>query len=434
MSHQYNLKEEKGLVKIFDCLVSGFDVGKEVTNQLNQMQQTAHLKGFRKGKAPMKVIEDMYFGKVFFDVVNQKANDCIADIIKKNDYKLASRPKLDLDSESSLPADRNVANIKDLKMTVTLEMLPEVKDIDLGKIGITKYTLNVEEQDVEGELQRLAVNHSQTEDKGEGAIVEDGDVAVIDFTGYKDGIKFEGGEAMNYKLLIGSKTFIAGFEEGLIGMKVGEEKSLNLEFPKEYHDEKLAGQPVEFAVKIVNVLKNIPAEINDEFAKRFGFNSLDDFRKDIGKSLAANYENAYRARQKSFVFDKLQTLLDFDVPHSMLKHDHEKGEECNQESHQNEIGGVRLSIFLMDYAQKNKIEVTKTDFMQYIESMARMYGQNPQTIYQMYEGNKQMQDNAYNILFENKIFDHIYDAIPLQAENVLKDEFDKILKDKDSEA
>lgn len=433
MSHQYSLKEEKGLVKVFDCVISGFDVGKEVTLQLETMQQTAHLKGFRKGKTPIKIIEDMYFGKIFFDVVNQKASNCIADIIKDKSYKLASQPKLDLDSESSLPADRNVANIKDLKMHVTFELLPDVQDIDLSKVDVIKYTLHVDENDITEELHRLATNHAQTEDKGNGAIIEDGNVAVIDFTGYKDGEKFEGGEAINHKLLIGSKTFIAGFEDGLIGMKIGEDKVLKLEFPKEYHDVKLAGQSVEFAVKIVNILNNIPAQINDDLAKRFGFNTLDDLRDDIKKSIVANYDNAYKVSQKSLVFNKIQSLLDFEVPHSMMKHDHENGEECNDESHKNDINGVRLSIFLTDYAQKNKIEITKTDFMQYIENMARMYGQNPQMIYQMYEGNKQMQENVYNVLFENKIFDNLYNAIPSHSKAISKQEFDKILKDNATE-
>lgn len=433
MSYQYNLKEEKGLVKIFDCTISGFEVGKEVTKELETMQKTAHLKGFRQGKAPIKVIEEMYFGKVFFDVVNKKASECISKITKEKGYQLASQPHLELDTEASLPADRSVANIKDLKMVVTFETLPEIKDVDLSKIDTKKYTLKIEEKDIDEELERLAKSHATTEDKGSDAKIENSDVAIIDFTGFKDGEKFPGGEAVNYKLNIGSNSFIAGFEEGLVGMKAGDETTLKLEFPKEYHEANLAGQPVEFKVKVNNVLKSIPAKTDEDFAKKFGFSSLEDFRNDIKKSLAENYENNYMVRQKAEVFEKLQTLLTFEVPHSMLhKHDnkHDHKAEIHEHGHtEQEISNARLSIFLMDYAQKHKIDVTKDDFSQYIEAMARMYGQNPQMIYSMYEGNKQMQEGVYNVLFENKIFEHLYDAIPANAEELTKDGFDKLLKE-----
>lgn len=436
MSYQYNLKEEKGLVKIFDCTISGFEVGKQVTKELETIQTTAHLKGFRKGKAPMKVIEEMYFGKVFFDVVNKQASECISTIAKEKSYNLASQPNVDLDTESSLPADRSTANIKDLKMTVTFEVLPEIKDVDFSKIDTKKLTVKIEEKDIDDELNRIAGMHATEEDKGLDAIVENGDVAIIDFTGFKDGEKFQGGEAVNYKLKIGSKSFIAGFEEGVSGMKVGEERTLQLEFPKEYHEEALAGKPVEFKVKVNSVLKSVPAEISEDFAKKFGFENLESFKADIKKSLIESYENNYMVRQKAEIFAKLQGLLTFDVPHSMLhKHDEKHdGKEMHEHNHtEEEISNARLSIFLMDYAQKHKIEVTKADFSQYIEAMARMYGQNPQMIYQMYENNKQMQQGVYNVLFENKIFEHFYDALPASVETISREDFDKILKEKTPE-
>jgi trigger factor len=433
MSYQYTLKEEKSLVKIFDCIISGFEVGKNVTSELTTLQETAHLKGFRKGKAPIKVIEEMYFGKVFFDVVNKQASECISAITKEKNYKLASQPKVELDTDASMPADRNVANIKDLKMAVTLELLPEIKDIDLSKIDIQKYSLKVEDSDIEGEIKRLALGHAIKEDKGSDAVVQDGDIAIIDATGYLDGKEFDGGKVVNHSLHIGSKSFIDGFESGLIGKQCGETVTLDLAFPENYHMQDIAGKKTQFIVKILNVLTTTPPAMNDDFAKKFGFNTIEEFRNDVKKSLAENYENTYMVRQKADVFDKLQPLLTFDVPHSMLhKHDDKHTHDDSHEHHhsEKEISSVRLSIFLMDYAEKHKLEVTKSDFTQYIDAMARMYGQNPQMIYSMYENNKEMQQNAYNILFENKIFEHIYDAIPTSPEMLTKEIFDQKLKEK----
>lgn len=434
--YQSNLIEDGKLVKVFECKISGFEIGKKTEEKLKEIQANAHLKGFRKGKAPMNIIQESYFGKTFFDVINQKANVCIAEIAEKNNFKLASSPKVDLDSESSLPADRNTANIKDVTMKITYELLPEIPAVDFSKLGIQKYSLKIEEEDIAEELQKLAKTHASKEEK-DGA-VENGDVAVFDFTGYKDGIAFDGGTAKDYELEIGSKSFIEGFEDGLLGLKVGDEKTLNLTFPKEYHQEELAGQPVEFKVKVNKVFKQVPAKLDDELAKKFGFETLDALKEDISKALATNYENSYKNKQKNVVFERLQPLLSFDVPPSMLpkkgeENEHVHDENCNHEHDEaekqaNPIENARLSIFLMNYATEHKIQVSKQDFMLYIETMARMYGQNPRAFFDIYEKNPQMKESVYNLLFENKIYEGIFDAIPVEQKPISKKEFDDILK------
>lgn len=426
--YQSNLKEDKGLIKLFECVISGYEVGNEVEKQLKELQSTAHLKGFRKGKAPMNIIQDSYFGKVFFDVINKYANNIIAEIAQKNNFKLASSPKVSLDAESSMPADRNIANIRDVKVEITYEILPEMNNVDFAKIDVKKYELNVTEADVQFELERVAKNFSEKEEKSEG-VIQNGDVAVIDFTGYESGIPFEGGKAENHHLEIGSNSFIEGFEEGLVGVKSGEEKTLELKFPEQYHQENLAGKNVEFKVLVKKVLQQIPSQINDDLAKKFGFENLDALKEDIIKSLKANYENNYKNKHKEDIFKQLQLLLDFEVPPSMLERAqaHISTEE-NAETKQDPIANARLSIFLMQYANQNTIEVSHNDFMRYIESMARMYGQNPRAIFDIYEKNSQMKESVYNLLFETKIYEHIFNAINVETKLVSKQEFDDILK------
>ena len=433
--YQSNLIEDGKLVKVFECKISGFEIGKQTEEKLKEIQANAHLKGFRKGKAPFNIIQESYFGKTFFDIINQKANVCIAEIAEKNNFKLASSPKVDLDSESSLHADRNTANIKDVTMKITYELLPEIPAIDLTKLGIEKYSLKVEEGDIAEELEKLAKSHATKEEK-DGAI-ENGDIAVFDFTGYKDGIAFDGGTAKDYELEIGSKSFIEGFEDGLLGMNIGYEKTLNLTFPKEYHQEELAGQPVEFKVKVNKIFKQLPAKLDDELSKKFGFETLDALKEDISKALATNYENSYKNKQKNVVFEKLQPLLSFDVPPSMLpkEGEHIHDENCDhdhdaqpEEKQANPVENARLSIFIMNYASEHKIQVSQQDFMMYIETMARMYGQNPRAFFDIYEKNPQMKESVYNLLFENKIYEGIFDAIPSQPNLISKKEFDDILK------
>jgi len=300
--------------------------------------------------------------------------------------------------------------------------------LDLAQVGIYKYSLNLTEDDINEELEKLAKSKSLKEEKAEG-VVESGDIAITNFTGYANGVPFDGGNAENYELEIGSKSFIEGFEDGLLGLKVGDEKTLALKFPEEYHQENLAGKPVEFKVKVNKILKQVPAQINNELAKQFGFENLDALKEDISKALSVNYINAYKNQQKNSVFEKLQPLLNFDVPPSMLPKEEEKtNEDSESNAKSNSIQNIRLSIFLMNYATQNKIQVSKQDFMLYIESMARMYGQSPKAIFDIYDKNQQLKESIYNLLFENKIYESLFDSIPSEEKVISKKEFDDILK------
>lgn len=424
MSYQAKLKEDKGLVKIFECIISGFEVGKQTELELNKLQENSHLKGFRKGKAPMSVIQDAYFGKVYFDIVNKEANKCIANIAQENKLNLASSPKVELDAESSLPADRNTANIRDITITITYEVFPEIPAFDFSKITLAKVAANITDADLEEELAKLAKNMSTNEPKAEGLAIENGDVAIIDFAGYESDVAFPGGTASDYRLEIGSKSFIEGFEEGLVGAKVGEERSLMLKFPEEYHAENLAGKPVEFKTKIKEILASIPAELNDELAKKYGFETLDLLKADMKKSISENYENAYKARQKDTLFNQMKEHLTFEVPASILERI-TVGEDAIADS---SIQDARLSVFLMQYAKENSITVTQEDFAMYVESIARMYGQSPKSLLGFYEKNEQMRESTMNSIFENKIFEALYDAVPATAKVVSKVELEEILK------
>ena len=422
MLYQAKLKEDKGLVKIFECIISGFEVGKQTEAELNKLKESAHLKGFRKGKAPMSVIQDAYFGKVYFDIVNKEANKCIFEIAEENKFNLASSPKIELDAESSLPADRNTANIRDITITITYETFPEIPAFDFAKISLEKVSANITDADLSEELSKLAKNMATTQPKTDGAI-EKGDVAIIDFAGFESGVAFQGGTASDYRLEIGSKSFIEGFEEGLVGAKIGEERSLMLQFPEEYHAENLAGKPVEFKTTIKEIHKSVPAELNDELAKKYGFDTLDLLKEDMKKSISANYENAYKARQKDTVFNQIKEHLNFEVPASVLERVTVDGQVADSS-----IKDARLSVFLMQYAKEKSISVTQEDFSMYVESIARMYGQSAKSLLGFYEKNEQMRESTMNSIFENKIFEALYDAVPVAAKSVSKAEIEEILK------
>jgi trigger factor len=196
-----------------------------------------------------------------------------------------------------------------------------------------------------------------------------------------------------------------------------------LKFPSEYHAENLAGKPVEFKTTVKEIHKSVPAELNDELAKKYGFETLDLLKEDMKKSISANYENAYKARQKDTVFNQIKEHLNFEVPDSVLERITVDGQAADSS-----IKDARLSVFLMQYAKEKSISVTQEDFSMYVESIARMYGQSAKSLLGFYEKNEQMRESTMNSIFENKIFEALYDAVPVAAKSVSKAEIEEILK------
>lgn len=270
--------------------------------------------GFRKGKAPRKVIEGMYGASVFYeDAIEAIYPQACQDAIKENNLDSVAPPQVEI-----LDLGKEGFSFKAIITVRPVITLKQYKGLEADKVLPT-----VTDEAVDAELQQYIDRATQLEAVERAAQM--GDTAVIDYAGYKDGALFDGGSAQGYELLLGSHSFIPGFEEQVVGMSAGEEKDIDLTFPEEYHAEELAGKPVTFKVKCVEVKEKKLPEIDDEFAKDVSeFDTLDEFKKDLGEKLKIRRQEQADRDFEAAVIDALIEKLECDVPEAMVDYRAEK--------------------------------------------------------------------------------------------------------------
>ena len=270
-----------------------------------------NIPGFRKGKAPMQLVERQYGSEIFYeDAFNELAPEVYDEAIKNNDIEAVSKPNIDI---------TQMEKGKDLIFTATVQTKPEVK---LGKykgIEIKKIEYNVSDEEINHELGHMQERNSRlisVEDRP----VEEGDITVIDFEGFVDGVAFEGGKAENHELEIGSKTFIPGFEDQIIGMKIDEERDINVKFPEEYFSKDLAGKDATFKVKLHEIKKKELPELDDEFAKDVSeFDTLDELKKSIKEKIEEENKNKEKYETEEEAIKTVCENTEIDIPSGMIE-------------------------------------------------------------------------------------------------------------------
>lgn len=269
-----------------------------------------NIPGFRKGKAPMAMVEKQYGPEIFYeDTFNEIVPEEYERELKENNIDAVSRPEIEI---------KQMGKGKDLIFTAIVQTKPDVK---LGKykgIQLKKIEYNVTDEDIEHELGHMADRNSRlvtVEDRA----VENGDITVIDFEGFVDGKAFEGGKAENHELTIGSNTFIPGFEDQIIGMKTGEEKDINVKFPEEYFSEELKGKDATFKVKLHEIKKKELPELNDDFAKDTSeFDTLDELKKSIKEKLEEENSNKVKYETEDAAVKAVVDSAEVEIPSGMI--------------------------------------------------------------------------------------------------------------------
>jgi len=267
--------------------------------------------GFRKGKAPMQMVEKHYGSEIFYeDTFNELVPEIYDETIRENNIAAVSRPNIDI---------TQIGKGQDLIFTAVVQTKPEVK---LGKykgIELPKVEYNVSDKDVEHELGHMAEHNARLvtiEDRP----VEKGDIAVIDFEGFLDGNPFEGGKAEKHELEIGSNTFIPGFEDQVIGMKIDEEKDLNVTFPEDYFSKDLAGKPVVFKVKVHEIKHKELPKMDDEFAKDVSeFDTLAELKNSIKEKIQKENDDKAKYETEDNAIKAVCDAVELEIPSGMIE-------------------------------------------------------------------------------------------------------------------
>lgn len=310
---------------------------KELDKAFHKNAKYFKVPGFRNGKVPRNVVEKVYGEGVLYEtVIEDNVDDEYRKAVEDNKLEVVSKPDLDV---------KQIGKGKDLIYTVTLFVKPEATVKKYKGLEVKKIDSKVSKKEVDAAIESDRQKNARVVSVDDRDLQKD-DISTIDFEGFVDGVAFEGGKAENFELTIGSGQFIPGFEDQLIGMKIGEEREINVTFPKEYHAENLAGKPAMFKVKLISIKSKILPELDDEFAKDVSeFETLADYRKDVEKKVKKQKEESAKNQKEIAVIDKLVENTEVVIPESMI--DDEVESMSNQFASNLAYQGLDLKTYCM---------------------------------------------------------------------------------------
>ncbi len=438
--------QNEGLKRAYEITVTADELDAKVNEKLADAQPEVEMKGFRKGKVPMALLKKQFGQRLLGEAMQEAVDGAMSQHFEDSGDRPAMQPQVTMvEGEDWKEGD-------DVKVAMSYEALPDIPEIDYSAIKLERMAVEAEEAAVDEALANLAENAQEFEDREEGAKAEDGDQVVIDFVGKVDGEPFEGGSAEDYPLTLGAGSFIPGFEEQLVGVKAGDEKAVTVTFPEEYGAEHLAGKEAVFDCTIKAVKAPKAAEIDDELAKKFGAEDLEALKAQIRERLEAEYAGAARAVMKRDLLDKLDEMVKFDLPPSLLEseakqiahqlwheenpdvegHDHPEVEPTDEHMKLAERR-VRLGLLLAELGRKAEIEVSDAEMTQAIMNQARQYPGQEREFFEFVQQNQQMQQQLRAPIFEDKVVDHIAEQAEVTEKKASKDDLQKAVEALDEE-
>jgi trigger factor len=431
----------EGLKRGYQITVSTAELEAKVTEKLLEAQPEVELKGFRKGKVPLPMLRKQ-FGQRMMGEAMQTAID---DAMKDHFATTGDRPALQPDVK--VVGGETWKEGQDVVVEMTYEALPPIPDVDASKIKLDRLMVKADDKSVDEALANLASTAQSFDDRKKGAKAKDGDQIVIDFKGSVDGELFEGGTADDYPLVLGSNSFIPGFESQLVGAKAGDEISVDVTFPDSYGAAHLAGKAAVFACTVKAVKEPKPSEINDELAKKYGAEDLAGLKAQIAERLEAEYKGASRAVMKRSLLDQLDEMVTFDLPQRLVDaeasqiahqlyheehpddHGHNHGEIETTDEHKSlAVRRVRLGLVLAEIGRKADITVTDAEMTQAVLGAARQYPGQERQFFEFVQKNPQMQQQLRAPLFEDKVVDFIVAGAKVKDKEVTKDALQKLVE------
>ncbi|WP_114965367.1 trigger factor [Alkalilacustris brevis] len=429
-----------GLKRGYTITVTANELDAKVNEKLAEAQPEVEMKGFRKGKVPFALLKRQFGQRLMGEAMQESIDAAMREHFESSGDRPAGEPSVKMENEDWKEGD-------DLTVSMSYEALPEIPELDLSGVKLERLAVKADDAAVDEALENLAKSAQNFEDKPKKAKAEDGDQVVLDFVGKVDGEAFEGGAAEDYPLVLGSDSFIPGFEQQLVGVKAGDEKAVTVSFPEEYGAKHLAGKEAVFDCTVKAVKAPKPAEINDELAKQYGAEDLDSLKAQIRERLEAEYGQAARAVLKRKLLDALDDLVSFELPPSLAEaeakqiahqlwhdenpevegHDHPEIEPTDEHVKLAERR-VRLGLLLAEIGRKAEVEVTDQEMTQAVMQQARQYPGQERQFFEFIQQNPQMQQQLRAPIFEDKVVDHIIGQVEVTEKEVSKDDLQRAIE------
>jgi len=429
---QVSVETTQGLERRLTITVPAAAISTEVEKELRKIAKTRRIDGFRPGKAPVSMIKKMFGLPVLQDVASRQMQNHFYQAIIENKLTPAGAPTF---------APKQLAEGQDLEFVATFEVYPEVQLSNLDKVEVAKPVVEITEDDLNNMIDTLRKQHA-TWDKTKAAAAK-GHRVTMDFTGSIDGVEFEGGKASDFTLELGQGRMIPGFEDGIIGKKAGEEFTIDVSFPEDYHAENLKGKAAQFAIKINGIEKQKLPEVNEEFVKLFGLSegSVDALKAEVKKNMERELSNNIKAKVKDQVVKGLLASHEVEVPQALIDNEVDVLRRQAMQRFGNNVDAknlpelpaslfaerakdrVKIGLLLGEVIKTNELKVDDARVQALIETVASAY-EDPQEVVQYYNSNKELLQGMRNLALEEQAIDLVLEKAKVTEQ---KAKFDEIM-------
>lgn len=432
----------EGLRREFAVVIEAKEIEAKISSRLDELQGTVRLPGFRPGKVPIGLLRKRFGSSVVGEVLENSVRETSTEAINERQIRPAMQPKIEVTS---------FKEGADLEYKMEVEVLPEIESIDFAGFSFERPVVTVSDDEITNSIERLAEGRKQFEATDPPRASKEGDQVVIDFDGTVEGKSREGLSAEDFSLELGAGLMVPGFEDQLVGVSAGEEKSVEVTFPEEYGVSELAGKPAVFEVKVKEVQAPVALSIDDEFAKTVGADSLDDLRTKVSEGMAAQYSDTSRQRVKRLLLDKLADEKGFELPSGMVEQEFEaiwKQVEHQREHHPDEEEfqrpeeelkteyreiserRVRIGLILADVGRKQEISVNQEELGKAVMAQARQYPGQEKEVFDYYRANPEAMEQLRAPILEDKVVDYILELAQIEDREV---DLEELMRDPDEE-
>lgn len=437
----------EGLKRAYTLTVTAKDIDARIDDEVKSIAPQVRMPGFRPGKVPANLVRKMHGPALEREALDKSIREGVEKVIAENQLRPAMQPSVEL------TADYEAG--KDAEVKIALEVLPAVPTPQIEGLKLERLVVEVSDAQIDEAVERIAAQSQRFEDAPKSAKAKTGDQVVMDFVGKVDGVAFEGGTGSGMAIVLGSGNLIPGFEEQLEGVKAGDEKTINVTFPKEYQAANLAGKDATFDLVITAVKHPSDKPVDDEFAKQLGLESLEKLRELLKGQIEQEHEGLTRTYMKRKLLDQLADAHDFEVPPGMVEAEfgqiwaqleHEASHEEDPEAARAEMEKdrdeyraiaerrVRLGLLLSEIGQANGVEITQAEMNRLVAQAAQQYAPQDRERFVEYVRQEPMAAAQLRApLYEDKVVDYLFDKAEISERTVAREDLEAAIESEDGD-
>ena len=422
------IENKKGLNKDLKVFVDKKTMNTYMDDKYEEIKGTVNLKGFRPGKVPREILKRQFGKAVFNEVLDKVIKDTSTKALEENKIKPAGQPKLDL---------KTYGEDKDLEYIISVTELPKVEIKSIENIKFDQYSVKIDNSETEKRIKEIAKNQPNFKDALENTKAKEGDLVAFDYTATVDNKTFKGGEGKNTQLTLGKDLFLKGFDKQLLGVKKGDEKTVEAVLPENFPEKELINKKAKFVCKILTIKNPEETKIDDEFAKNLGAKDLKDLKSLISKQINDEYTNSLDRFSKNQILKEIEKFKVSEIPENLIEDEIKilsqgMSEEDAKKSRKNfeEVAKKRIKVGLVlnEFGEKNQIKVTEQELQAEVQKQIRMMPGQEKMVMDFYQKNPSALSSLRGTVYEEKILKLIKEKAKPNKKEISKDEAEKILK------